>query len=185
MTPVYYIRDPFLVKQISIKDFENFQYHRVTIDEGIDPMISKNLFLVKTKKWRPMRTTLSPVFTGSKMREMFVRMGDYLRVIIKDFREEYKDKPVELDMKDFYTRMGHDILANAAFGIKSNSFADRDNKFYRIGHKVRNFEGMQTVKFFGFLNFPKIMKVIMLFSLCSFKYAQDSPTVPQNQVLRQ
>lgn len=164
LTPVYYIRDPQLIKQICVKDFNNFRYHRATIDEKVEPMLAKSLFLVKNKKWRPLRKAISPVFTGSKLREMFIPMGDYLRTVVNDLKEQHKDAPVELEMKDFFMRMGHDILANSAFGIDSNSFVDRDNMFYRIGNKIRNFEGIKTWILLSYMNFPKIMKVSEIFA---------------------
>lgn len=150
-----------MIKQIAIKDFDHFIYHRAKIDEDVEPLLSRNLFLMKSKKWRPMRAAMSPAFTGSKMREIYHQMDEYLLKIIPELSDSYSEGVVELEMKDFYTRLSHDIIAKTAFGIESNSFADRDNEFYLTANKIRNFEGNQAIKFFGFLDFPNIMKVNM------------------------
>lgn len=44
VNPAYVIRDPELIKQIFVKDFENFANHRNKIDAEIDPLIGNSLF---------------------------------------------------------------------------------------------------------------------------------------------
>ncbi|TMW40868.1 hypothetical protein DOY81_014052, partial [Sarcophaga bullata] len=80
-TPVFFLRDPEVVKQIAIKDFDHFVNHRNTFSDEDDTDHSKNLFgaslfLMKDNKWKDMRSTLSPAFTGSKMRQMFVSIDE-------------------------------------------------------------------------------------------------------------
>lgn len=45
--PTLMIRDPELIKQITIKDFDHFIDHRVFVDAGTDPLMSGNLFSLK------------------------------------------------------------------------------------------------------------------------------------------
>lgn len=42
--PTLMIRDPNLIKQITIKDFEVFPEHKTVVDENVDPLWGKNLF---------------------------------------------------------------------------------------------------------------------------------------------
>lgn len=46
------IRDPKLVKQMAVKDFDYFMDHRVIITEDIDPMFGKALVSLKGQKWK-------------------------------------------------------------------------------------------------------------------------------------
>ena len=41
------LRDPELIKQIAIKDFDHFTNHKQIIPDGIDEIWSKNLFSLK------------------------------------------------------------------------------------------------------------------------------------------
>lgn len=41
--PVLLLRDPELIKQICVKDFDAFPEHRALVPEGADPMWNKNL----------------------------------------------------------------------------------------------------------------------------------------------
>jgi cytochrome P450 len=65
------IRDPELVKNILVKDFQTFMNHMMSFDENIDPLIGNTLFVLKGQIWRHLRTNLTQVFTSRKMKMMF------------------------------------------------------------------------------------------------------------------
>lgn len=75
-TPILFVLSPDAIKQICIKDFDNFVNHP-TFTEGIsDELLINSVFFMKDEKWRDMRATLSPAYTGSKMRMMFDLVRD-------------------------------------------------------------------------------------------------------------
>lgn len=45
--PVLLIRDPDLLKQIGVKDFEYFVDHKEVFPENANPLITKNLFFLR------------------------------------------------------------------------------------------------------------------------------------------
>jgi cytochrome P450 family 9 len=122
LKPLYVIRDVELIRQISIKDFDNFVNHRSVIDESADSLFGKNLFILRDQKWRNMRSTLSPAFTGSKMRHMFNLIAsisnDYMNELTKTIKTEK-----ELEFKDFMNKYCHDVIAKCAFGVSINSMS--------------------------------------------------------------
>lgn len=160
MNPVTLIRDPLLIKQIGVKDFDHFVNHRTPLNEGADRLFTKNLFLMRGDKWRDMRSTLSPAFTGSKMRSMFELVVDCAEDM-KNFLVEQSDKEnVVVEMKDLFTRFANDVIATCSFGIQVNSLKDRQNEFYLMGKKATEFEGLKSFKFFGLMYVPKLMKLV-------------------------
>lgn len=46
--PTLLVRDPELIKQMGVKDFDHFTDHSITA-ENIDPLLGKNLFSLKGK----------------------------------------------------------------------------------------------------------------------------------------
>lgn len=50
--PIYFIRDPKLVKKLAVKDFDFFTDHRSVIDESIDKLFGKSLVSLRGQKWR-------------------------------------------------------------------------------------------------------------------------------------
>jgi cytochrome P450 family 9 len=77
------LRDPEIIKKLTIKDFDHFMDHRSLIPEEIDQMITKTLPVLRGQKWRDMRSTLSPAFTGLK-KYLKIEMSDASIFILLD-----------------------------------------------------------------------------------------------------
>jgi cytochrome P450 len=69
--PSLLIRDPELVKNILVKDFQSFMDHILSFEEKFDPLFANGLPALKGQAWRNLRTNLTPVFTSSKIKMMF------------------------------------------------------------------------------------------------------------------
>jgi cytochrome P450 family 9 len=156
-TPIYMVRDPELLKQIAIKDFDHFSDHRMVFDEKVDPMFGNSLGAMSGSKWKDMRASISPVFTGSKMRQMFDCVSEcganMAKTLVKNGKQAH-------EMKDLFTRFTNDVIASSAFGIEVNSFNERANEFYTLGLKITNFRSFATsVKFIGYLMVPWLMSL--------------------------
>lgn len=167
MNPITLVRDPELIKQIGVKDFQHFVNHRTTITDDSDPLFSRNLFAMRGDKWRDMRSTLSPAFTGSKMRSMFelvISCSEEMKSFL--LQQADREEEVVVEMKELFTRFANDVIATCAFGIQVNSLKDRQNEFFEMGRDVTDFSGLRSLKFFGFINAPRLMKAlgIQLFS---------------------
>lgn len=115
-------------------------------DEKTDKLWGNSLIYLKGEKWRQIRPTLSPLFTGSKMRQMFELVTDCTDDIIKHFLKRIENgQRINVEMKDFYSRYTNDIFATCSFGLKINSFADPDNEFFVNGIKFFDFTGVKTM----------------------------------------
>lgn len=174
-SPVYIIRDPELIKQITIKDFEHFVNHRTSVGETSDSLLSRSLFIMRDKRWREMRSTLSPAFTGSKMRLMLSLVSDCAQKFSSHLLTESDGKPKVYDLKDLFTRFASDTIATSAFGLEVNSLRDRTNEFFTTGVAVTNFGGAQSLKFFGYASIPAIMDFfkVKFFSDDQTKFFRD------------
>ncbi|CAD7083927.1 unnamed protein product [Hermetia illucens] len=159
--PNLMIASPEIIKQITIKDFDYFLNHRAVFDSENEPLFGNSLFALKDQKWKDMRATLSPAFTGSKMRSMFQFVEDCSHNASKFLKSEAKDKEqIEIELKDFFTRFTNDVIATCAFGVQVNSLLDKDNQFYLMSKKATNFSGIAVIKFFLFSSFNEIMKLL-------------------------
>jgi cytochrome P450 family 9 len=158
------IRDPEMIKQMAIKDFDHFMDHRMVIDPHLDPMFASSLIGLSGQKWKDMRSSLSPIFTGSKMRQMFQCVSDCGASMASSFTKEANEKgPQTYEMKDVFTRFTNDVIATSAFGIEVNSFEEKDNDFYKLGLKIMNFRSLTaTIKFMGYIAVPWLMKALKI-----------------------
>ncbi|XP_055529188.1 probable cytochrome P450 9f2 [Wyeomyia smithii] len=141
-TPMFVIRDPQLIKRIGVKDFDHFVDHRPTFgnsdnNESPHALFAKSLFALNGQRWRDMRATLSPAFTGSKMRQMFQLMEECIQAMITHLEANLKQKgSMEVEVKDILSRLAMDVIASCAFGLKVNCFEDRENAFLQHARKM-------------------------------------------------
>ncbi|XP_051157198.1 cytochrome P450 9e2-like [Leptopilina boulardi] len=158
--PTLVLRDPELIKDVCIKNFDNFTDHRSFVPEDADPLFGRMVFFLKGTKWREMRQTLTPSFTGSKMKLMF----ELISKCSRDFVQYFLDHPEEansVEMKDTFTRYATDVIATTAFGITVNSLKDRNNEFYLRGKEAVDFNSIKRLlKIIALGTFTKFMKFI-------------------------
>lgn len=102
-----------------------------------------------------MRATLSPAFTGSKMRKMFELVAECADNVVEHFQNMSKSQQkINLEMKDFFQRYTNDVIATCAFGLKIDTFANPENEFYRNG-----------LKLVDFTSFGKLIKALIIMQL--------------------
>ncbi|KOC61106.1 Cytochrome P450 9e2 [Habropoda laboriosa] len=130
--PNLVIRDPELIREITVKYFDHFTDHKAFVDEDIEPLFSKNVFMLRGERWREMRNILTPTFTANKMKFMFELVSKCSQQFV-DYLYDHPEEFSSLDAKDAFGRYTNDVIATVAFGVSVNSLKDRDNEFYRKG----------------------------------------------------
>jgi cytochrome P450 family 6 len=141
--PLFIIRDPDMIKNCLLKDFDYFHDHGFTFDEKIDPLTG-NLFMLNGKKWKRLRTVLSPTFSSGKIKNMFkilVECGQGL----KDFIDEPAKRKDAVEMKDIIARFTTDVIASCAFGIQCNCLKHPDAEFRQWGRRMVELSLMDSV----------------------------------------
>lgn len=121
---------------------------------------------MKGQRWRHMRATVSPVFTGSKMRSMFNFKSEYANNVVKHFVKR-AEKPltgqkININILEFFHRYSADVTAASAFGLKVDSFADSDNEFisYDRGFdNLINLNVFKTILLYKFRWLARIFKI--------------------------
>ena len=117
------LSDTEIIKQVTVKDFDHFIDHpslfEISDDAKDAPVFLRSLFGLKGQKWRNMRSTLSPAFTRSKMRQIFQLVVECGEEMVKCIKEETgKTEKYVPEMKDLFSRFTNDVIATSAFGIK-------------------------------------------------------------------
>ncbi|XP_037038783.1 probable cytochrome P450 9f2 [Bradysia coprophila] len=162
--PQFLLRDPDVIKQIAVKDFDHFEDRFKFIDPKLDKLWGNSLFLMESEKWRLMRATLSPAFTGSKMRQMFNLVVEVAESVMQHLLKKVENgEKVDVEMKDFFTRYTNDVIASCAFGLKVNSVAEPKNEFYLNGKELLNFFGLvNLIKSMIIMTTPSIARLLKL-----------------------
>ncbi|XP_011150780.2 cytochrome P450 9e2-like [Harpegnathos saltator] len=171
-TPVVLLRDPELIKDVMVKDFEHFPDHKTFSNEEVDPLFGKNVFSLRGNRWKEMRNTLSPSFTASKMKVMFELVSKCAR----EFAEYLADHPElcsSIDTKEAFRRYTTDVIATSAFGISVNSMKDQNNEFFIRGLEISKINSFKAMLKFMFLQAaPRLGKLlgITIFSPASSQF---------------
>lgn len=110
-----------------------------------------------------MRTIMSPVFTGSKLRGLVQLLSECGEQINLHYAQKYKnqdDTVLKIDIMDISTRFTNDVIASAVFGIKVNSLTDPENEFYLAGSEIIKFPAW---RFIMIMMLPTLSKVCIKF----------------------
>lgn len=128
------VKDAALIKQITVKDFDHFVNRDPFEHAEADKYLSKSLILLRDQKWRDMRATISPVFTSSKLRNMFNLLAD----TIEDFVSLYEDKAkknngnIVIDTHDAFARVTADGIATTTLGFTGDCVRNENSKIYEV-----------------------------------------------------
>ncbi|XP_029170278.1 cytochrome P450 9e2-like [Nylanderia fulva] len=166
--PGIYLRDPELIKNVLVREFENFHDHRNFLDEIIDPLLGKNVLFLCGNRWKEIRNKLTPSFTASKMKvtcELISKCAGELVNYLIHHQELY----ASVEMKQIFRRYNTDVMTTVVFGINVNSLKDQNNEFYLKGVEIINsFNGVLTIFKLMFLiifrRFAKLLGVTGILS---------------------
>ncbi|KAH8269598.1 hypothetical protein KR018_010034, partial [Drosophila ironensis] len=160
--PLYYLADPELIRQVGIKSFDNFANHRQGISDGPNDntIMSKSLLTLRDRRWKQMRTTLTPTFTSLKIRQMFELIHACNEEAVGYIERQLEAGNKELELKEFFTRYTNDVIATAAFGIQVNSYKDPNNEFFSLGQRISEFSLWGGLKVMLYILVPKVMKAL-------------------------
>ena len=130
-TPTLIVKDPELIKNVLIKDFDIFADRGLLVNEEVDPL-TLNLASIEPRRWRPLRRKLSPVFTSGKLKDMF-----YLLAGSSKYLEKYMEKIMlenePIECRELTAKYTINSFGSCGFGIDIDAFSDEDNDFVKLG----------------------------------------------------
>lgn len=154
------VRDPELMRTICVREFDSFVNHNFNID--IDPIMGRALFFMKDQKWRDMRSILSPLFTGSKMRNM-IKLIDEVAIDSTDTLRERVETTGEFNIIQTLKALTCDVILTCALGIRVNSLQDPENEFFKSGLAIAY--ALQSIRVFISSSSPALAKLFRIKTL--------------------
>lgn len=144
------LSDPYLIKQVLVKDFDHFVNRDPKEQDYTDRLMSKSILMMRDDKWKEMRSTLSPVYTTSKLKTLFV----LLQECINDFISFYEEKAlkdngtIEIETHDVFARVTADGIATTALGFKGDCVKNEKSKIFEIAAALESDFVNPTTAFF-------------------------------------
>ncbi|XP_011164534.2 uncharacterized protein LOC105199238 [Solenopsis invicta] len=156
--PFLILKNPELIKQIMIRDFNVFPNHHFRGATTSDTVGKWTLFTIHNPEWKYLRMKMSPVFTSGKLKSLFLLMqesGEKMRDHLHDLAED-KFKTVPITVKDIFYKYTTDVISSVAFGIRLNCFDTPSPEFYENSRKAVLATFLRTVQFFFLFFLPNI-----------------------------
>lgn len=98
------------------------------------------MLLLRDQKWKDMRATISPVFTSSKLKNMFGLLVE----TIEDFVALYEEKArrnngnVVIDTHDAFARVTADGIATTTLGFTGDCVRNENSKIYEVAYALED-----------------------------------------------
>ncbi|GBM45506.1 Thromboxane-A synthase [Araneus ventricosus] len=124
--PCVLIKDVDLLKRIQITDFHTFMNTPMSLErksgknaDKKNRSVPKNLQVLRDKKWKEIRSIITPFFTTSKIKEMVPVMNTTIDSFMSKV-EKKCEAGEEFDIYPMYEGLTIDIIARTAFGIQTD-----------------------------------------------------------------
>lgn len=154
--------DAGLINQVGTTLFDHFVDRISFMDIKADTMYGRSVLLLGGDEWRTMRSTLSPAFTGSKIRNMFGLVSETAHNFAKSLLIESKRVgSVRREVVELFTCYSADVMSSCIMGLEINSVENPSNGFLVHGKAAANFSGIKTGARILLLGlFPRLMQAI-------------------------
>ncbi|KAJ9594225.1 hypothetical protein L9F63_014385 [Diploptera punctata] len=173
--PAIVVLDNDLIKNVLVKDSQNFADHLISMDEKLDPLGSRNLFTLKGQKWKHMRMNLSPTFTSGKMKNMFL-LVEQSALQFEKYLEKSVSRSAVVDVKNASQKFTIDVISSCAFGIDSNSLTDPNAELTHQLKKTMQFDTIRAIKATIGIFSPQLLKIFRmnLFETSSYDFIRET-----------
>ncbi|XP_072381103.1 cytochrome P450 6k1-like [Diabrotica undecimpunctata] len=162
--PYLVLRNPEIIKNITIRDFKNFDDRTFACDKNADDMAANSLFIMRNPDWKYIRAKLTPIFTSGKLKLMLGIMKDAAREM-QNYLSQCDNKIVE--MKDVSSKFLTDIVASCFFGYEVKCFRNDESDFVNFtknlfSHKVALLPFFRLFSYFFVPTFVSLFKLNFL-----------------------
>ncbi|XP_070556771.1 cytochrome P450 3A8-like [Ptychodera flava] len=126
--PVLEVVDPEMCKQICVKHFTSF-YNRRRLPLESKPF-NHGLTVLVDQRWKDKRNTLTPAFSGSKMRIMTPIVNSAATTMLRVLDKHCKEGKT-VQCKEVFGGYVVDSIGSAGFGVDVNSQEQPDHPFVK------------------------------------------------------
>ncbi|XP_786226.3 cytochrome P450 3A56 [Strongylocentrotus purpuratus] len=125
-SPVFFISDLEMVKDITVKSFSKFMNHKTFVLKSRP--FDKALTGLKDQHWKDVRNVITPTFSAVKMKQLSVLLNESSDTLVKNFGA-IQEKDGKVKVFGLFEAFTMDGIAKCAFGIQVDSQNDPSDPF--------------------------------------------------------
>ncbi|XP_064612738.1 cytochrome P450 3A24-like [Liolophura sinensis] len=162
--PLLVIGDAEMLREITVKEFNTFTNRRsFGILEVAEPPVTDFLTVMENDDWRHNRNTLTPAFSGGKLKKMTDMIIDAGETFVNTLKKK-ADTGEPVDMKEHTGAYTMDVIAATAFGIKLDTQTTPNDPFVKHARKFFDFSIFSLSLIILFF-FPFLKPLIKVFKI--------------------
>lgn len=156
--PFLLVRDPELIRNILVKDFNYFPDRHARADDA-DRLGYANLFLIRNPAWRSLRAKITPIFTTGKLKKWFENMV----MVSVDLDTHLESLSLDgegrtMEVKETLAKFTTDMIGTTAYGLQVNSLNDPNAEFRRHGRRIFESSARRAIDFVVLFFAPYLAK---------------------------
>ncbi|BFZ14779.1 hypothetical protein BsWGS_17818 [Bradybaena similaris] len=160
---VLFTKDLPLVKEILVKDFDNFMER--SRPRKTTSTLKYGLTSVSGDRWRRTRHVTSPMFTGSRLKTILRHVCDSAGTLTQ-LAKLNSSKGQLISLKSFASKFSTEVIARIAFGVESHAVSEEESEFAYNARNIVIFDS----KFQNYMNkirqyFPHIDNILRILNI--------------------
>lgn len=179
--PSLVIKDPDIVRQIFVKDFNSFTDRdpekRLEVTFGkrrsVDTYWKHQLTSLNGTKWKDVRSTFSPVFTSGKMKMMMKFIKEISEKLVNELDIAAENK-TDVELKETFGKFSMDTIASCAFGVDAESFENKNSLFVENAANIFKISLVDGLRFVVLHLIPGMNKVFDMLNINVMKPKETS-----------
>ncbi|RVE45547.1 hypothetical protein evm_009812 [Chilo suppressalis] len=158
--PVLILQDPEMVKLVTTKEFYYFNGREIS-NYAHKEIITQNLFFDSGDKWKVERQNLTPLFSSSKMKNMF-HLIEKCAIELEQLLDNDPNLLNKCDIRDLMARYTMACICSCAFGVDVNTFSKEheSNPFVKMGKVIFEASTVRGCINIGRAIWPKIFYML-------------------------
>ncbi|XP_059152005.1 cytochrome P450 3A16-like [Physella acuta] len=134
-TKVIIARDLDIVKEILVKNFNNFVDRRDFF--SVDSPLKESILFLNGEHWKQVRKVVSPTFSSSRIKVMSHHIERNAKILLEHIHT-LQESGKELELREFISSFTLDVIASTGFGLEINTLQHPNSKFATEAHKILN-----------------------------------------------
>lgn len=134
--PALLLQDPEIIKLVMTKEFYYFNGREVS-DYTHREVLTRSINATAGDEWKVLRIKLTPLFTSSKLKNMFPLIQKCTANLKKNLKNEVKISQ-SINARSLLAKYTMDFIISAIFGINANCMQNdlQENPFIIMGDKM-------------------------------------------------
>ncbi|EAT32234.1 AAEL015654-PA [Aedes aegypti] len=157
-SPQIFITSPALARDILVKYFKNFHDNEIGLitNKELDPLFGRNPFVLNGAAWKAKRAEITPAFTASRIKALYVSVENVCAQMTK-YVKEHCESPIE--MKELGDKFTTDVVSSCIFGADAQSFIHQDAEIRDMGSKLMDSSLSFALKMAVMTVLPSVAKI--------------------------